>query len=72
MGFSVFVLTWNIDGKTPRGGELSELLRRNPSPDIYAIGLQELEDKEKERSYSSYYSSRDRDDKKNEKELEWV
>jgi len=69
MGFSVFVLTWNIDGKVPRG-ELRELLKRSPAPDIYAIGLQELESSEQ--ASRSYYSSYSRgSEKKHEKEQEW-
>jgi hypothetical protein len=63
MGFSVFTLTWNAEGNTPRG-DLSDLLRRNPPPDVYAIGIQEMEKAERERYYTS-------SSKKAEKEHEW-
>lgn len=71
MGVSVFILTWNANGNTPRG-DLAELLRRSPPPDVYAVGIQELE--QEKASSSSYYSSfYYRKEKKEEvtKEQEW-
>jgi len=60
MGISVLVASWNVNSSSPQE-RLDDLLLRNVSPEIYAIGLQELE----HTRYNKYAN------RKSDKEQEW-